>query len=413
MAGVTQSNPQTAVEHVSASGTGSPIVDHFSLIQGGPIFRFQTVIHMAMPDRPGVVKRALLTILITWFPLLILSLVQGGAFGTHVRIPFLYDFAAAARFLIGLPLLVIAEAVIDPRLNYAVKHFVKSGLVDSATLPSFEDAILKTNKLRDHIIPTLVILVFAFLPLIWFKEPQAVKSGISTWRTISSPSGESLSLAGWWFALVSVSLFRILLFRWIWITILWTSFLRRITHIDLGCVATHPDKAGGLGFLADEELYFGVIAFAASVVVAGAFGNLILYQGATVSSLKFLMIASCVLDVILFAAPLLVLTPKLIEVKHRGTYEYGELGTGYSRAFEAKWMQGHTPQSEPLLGTADIQSLADLSNSFSVVEEMKVVLIDRKLLIGLAVFAILPLVPLIIIATPADKLARAVLKLLF
>ena len=118
----------------SVSETGSRVVDQFSLIEGGLIYRFQLAIHMAMPNRSGVAKRAFLTTLVTWLPLLLLSLLQGSALGSQIQIPFLHDFAAGIRFLIALPLLVIAEAVIDPRLNHAVRHFVKSGLVTAEQL---------------------------------------------------------------------------------------------------------------------------------------------------------------------------------------------------------------------------------------------------------------------------------------
>jgi hypothetical protein len=124
------------------------------------------------------------------------------------------------------------------------------------------------------------------------------------------------------------------------------------------------------------------------------------------------MIAFCVLASLMFACPLLVLTPKLVMVKRVSLHKYAALGTAYVGAFDAKWIQGRLPECEPLLGTPDIQSLADLSNSFSVIRQMKVVLIDKKVLIGLAIPAILPMIPLILVATPADTLVRAVIKLL-
>jgi len=211
----------------------SPIVDQFSLVKGGLIYRFQTAINMALPDRHGVLRRALLTTLFTWFPLLILSLIQGEALG-RVQIPFPKDFAAALRFLVALPLLVAAEVVVDPRLNQAVRYFQDSGLVSSDGLPAFEDAILAMNRLRDHIIPGLVILVCAFAPSLWFRETEYLGHSITSWHTVLSPSGERLSLAGWWAGLISTPLFRVLLFRWLWMTFLWTVFLRRVTRVRLG-----------------------------------------------------------------------------------------------------------------------------------------------------------------------------------
>lgn len=394
------------------SETGSPMIDQFSLVEGGLIYRFQLAIHMAMPNRSGVVKRAFLTTLVTWLPLLLLSLLQGRALGSRVQIPFLHDFAASIRFLVALPLLVIAEVMIDPRLNHAVRHFAKSGLVAAEQLPAFEQVILKMNRLRDSFFPAVLILIAAFAPSLWYRETEFLRSGISTWHTMISPSGENLSLAGWWFGFMSLPLYRVLLFRWAWMIFLWAVFLRKVSKIDLGCIATHPDTYGGLGFLTETELLFGIVGFAASAVLAGSFGNAIAYEGATVSSLKFLIIASCVLAVVFLATPLLVLTPKLMQTKRRGMYEYGALGTAYTRAFDAKWVQGLRREPESLLGTSDIQSLSDLDNSFSVIREMKIVLVDKKVLLGLAVPALLPMIPLIMIATPTDQVVRAVLKLL-
>ncbi len=407
----TRNLPQQASEQTSE--TGSRIVDQFSLVQGGPVYRFQVAIGMAMPNRSGVVRRAFFIVLITWLPLFLLSLIQGNAFGTHVQIPFLRDIGVNVRFLVGLPLLVIAEVVIDPRLNQCVRYFVTSGLINSAQLPAFESAVSRTMKLRDGLLPSVLLFVAAFGPSFWDKKTELIAKGITGWHGITSSSGESLSLAGWWFAVISLPLFRLLLFRWLWLIIIWAFFLRSISKLKLGCVPTHPDTAAGLGFLTHAQLLFGFIGFVSSTVMAGAFGNAIAHEGATISSLKFLIIAFCLLAILITAAPLLVLTPKLAEIKERGVFQYGALSNAYTQSFDRKWiLPGDRSQGESLLGTADIQSLADLYNSFSVVRQMKVVLIDKKVLLGLAVPVILPMLPLIILATPADQLIKAVLKLL-
>src|SRR3954447_6142154 len=284
---------ETAIEKGSDdSGTGfpivrSPIVDGFSLVQGGPIYRFQVAVRMAMPDRSGVAKRALVLILVTWLPLLLLSLIQGRAFGSEVQVPFLRDISANVRFLIGLPLLVLAAVVIDPRLSRCVKHFVTSGLVNATQLPAFEDVITKTMRLRDALLPTVLILVGAFAPSFFYKKTELISNAITTWHGIATSSGEVLSLAGWWFGVVSVPLYRVLLFRWVWIIMIWAVFLTKVSKLNLNCMPTHPDTAAGLDFLTHAQIFFGFIGFATSAVIAGALGNSIAYEGATVSSLKF------------------------------------------------------------------------------------------------------------------------------
>lgn len=125
------------------ASTGSSIVDGFSLIEGGPIWKLQMLAGLGLPEPRIVLKRALLAVIVTWVPLLLLSLFDGQAFSARVRIPFFYDFAVNVRFLITLPLLIAAEIVIDRRLKYAVKHFVASGLVTPEELPAFERVIGK------------------------------------------------------------------------------------------------------------------------------------------------------------------------------------------------------------------------------------------------------------------------------
>jgi hypothetical protein len=124
------------------------------------------------------------------------------------------------------------------------------------------------------------------------------------------------------------------------------------------------------------------------------------------------MIAYCVFATLILVTPLLLLAPALISVKKRGLLEYGALATVYTQTFDAKWIHGRPPEGETLLGSSDIQSLADLGNSFAIVREMRLVPIDKHTLIGLAVAAVLPMVPVLVLGTPADELIRTLLKLL-
>jgi hypothetical protein len=218
--------------------------------------------------------------------------------------------------------------------------------------------------------------------------------------------------AGWWFGLISVPVYRFLLLRWVWRMFLWASFLWRVSKLNLVLIPTHPDMAAGLGFLSEGQLRFGSIAFACGVVVAGQMGNAIAYQGATVGELKFIIIAYCVVATFVLAVPLLLLVPTLLPVKKRGLLEYGALANGYTQMFDAKWVHGRPPEAETLLGSSDIQSLADLGNSFAIVREMRLAPVARSTLVGLAIAAVLPMIPVLVLGTPADELIRTLWKLL-
>ena len=77
----------------------------------------------------------------------------------------------------------------------------------------------------------------------------------STWAAGSAAGSGSgfanLSLAGWWHALVSVPIFQFLLVRWYFRMFIWARFLWQVSRIELRLVPTHPDRVGGLGFLAN------------------------------------------------------------------------------------------------------------------------------------------------------------------
>jgi hypothetical protein len=68
---------------------------------------------------------------------------------------------------------------------------------------------------------------------------------------------------------------------------------------------------------------------------------------------------------------------------------------------------------EQLLGTGDIQSLADLGNSFTIVREMRTVPFVRDDVVRLLVITIVPFVPLLLTIMPLDELVTQAIKIVF
>ena len=193
---------------------------------------------------------------------------------------------------------------------------------------------------------------------------------------------------------------------------LWTSFMWRVSRINLQLVATHTDMAAGLGFLSDGQKAFSPIVFAGGAVIAAQVANAIAYAGATLSSQKLLMIAYGVMAIIVLVAPLLVVAPVLLKIKRKALLEYGALVTIHDQQFDEKWIQKQQRPDEEILGNPDASSLVDLGSSFTVVRQMGLVPINKPTLITLALAAALPMVPVVLYATPADEIVRAVLKML-
>ena len=101
--------------------------------------------------------------------------------------------------------------------------------------------------------------------------------------------------------------------------------------------------------------------------------------------------------------PLFFFSRRLVEVKQRGLLDYGGLATDYVQAFHRKWLQGGAGD-EPLIGSADVQSLADLGNSVGAIQDMQLLPISWSQISTLALAAALPMLPLVLFAIPLDQI---------
>ena len=75
-------------------------------------------------------------------------------------------------------------------------------------------------------------------------------------------------------------------------------------------------------------------------------------------------------------------------------------------------MRGGAAADEAIVGSADVQSLADLANSFAVVRSMQIVPITRQAVFGLAIATLAPLVPLLLTMMPLEELLKTLFALL-
>ena len=83
------------------------------------------------------------------------------------------------------------------------------------------------------------------------------------------------------------------------------------------------------------------------------------------------------------------------------------------REFDGKWLRGGAQHDEPLVGTADIQSLADLGNSYEAVRTMRLAPITRDAVLRLGAAALAPIVPLLLTMMPLEELVKTLFGILF
>ena len=386
-------------------------LDEFSLAKGGLFFKLLVRMRLMRPDLAPTYRRAVVLALFTWLPLLILSAFQGLALGGSVRIPFLFDFPISVRLLLSLPLLILAESVIDVRIQMVVKHFIQSGLVRKNDHSAFESSIqqvlrMRNSPLAEGVIVGLVIFSAVFLRL-------EFSGTLSTWQFLVSPSGATRTLAGWWHVFVSIPIFQFLLYRWLWRYLIWCWFLWRTSRLDLHLVPTHPDMAGGLGFLGMAQAKYAIIIFALSSLLSSQMGREILFGGASLANYRMTILGFVVLILIIFLGPLLVFSPKLFDTKKKGLLEYGALANEYTQSFERKWIRREAPEGEALIGSADIQSLADLANSFEIVRKMRPAPFDlMTAVLPMVATAAIPFLPLALTVFPFEEIVKKVIGML-
>ena len=389
--------------------TVPPFIRPFLLMEGGPLFAFQKRIGLTKGVPPRIKLRALLAAIITFVPLLVLSALQGRAFA-HVDVPFVRDFSAYSRFLLAIPLLILAESILGPRIAVAAAHFIEAGLVLEKDYAKFASIIERAMKSRDSILAEIILAILAYiLAAVGLKE-TAIHA--STWYLTRTDTGASLTWAGFWLVGFCIPLFQFLTYRWIWRLFLWFQFLHRTNKLDLQLFPTHPDGAGGLGFVGETQRFFGIILFALSIGTVGVLANNIVYDKVPLQNFTAAIATYVIASVLILVVPLIVFSGRLFRTKRIGLHQYGTLATAYTGLFQKKWIEHDNPENEPLLGTGDIQSLADLGNSFAFIDKMKPLPIDLRTLLQLVVASLLPVVPLLLTVMPLKELLKLLFKVL-
>ena len=384
----------------------------FSLVLGGPLFQLLRRAHMSGDALELMRRRAIIIPLFAWFPLLVLSALEGQALGGSVAVPFMRDVDIHIRFLAAMPLLIVAELVVHQRMRFVVKQFLERGLVPANASRNFEAAIASAFRLRNSVRAEVVLIVIVYLvgiSLVW-RHYTALST--ATWYATPTAAGMSLSLTGWWYGYVSLPLFQFLLIRWYFRIFIWTRFLWQMSRIDLSLVPTHPDRVGGLGFLSNTAYAFIPLAAAHGALLSGLIANRIFYLGDGLLDFKVEVAVLLVFLLCLVFGPLMVFAPRLAQAKRTGLREYGTLAERYVREFDAKWLRGGAPADERLVGSGDIQSLADLGNSFEVVRTMRMAPVTKEAVFQVAAATLAPVAPLALTMMSLEDLLKKLLQTL-
>jgi hypothetical protein len=148
-------------------------------------------------------------------------------------------------------------------------------------------------------------------------------------------------------------------------------------------------------------------------MLAGLVAGRVLYRGESLLSFKLQIAGFIVFFVLAILGPLLMFTPQMARAKRKGLADYGQLAQNYVERFERKWIFHDLNPAEDLLGAADIQSLADLGNSYALVREMRAVPFGLEDITRLAAATAAPLLPLLLTIFSPEELILRIIKVVF
>lgn len=393
--------PKSPLQLVPKAGDENS--DDISLFGGGLFYRAQLVTHLLEFGRWNLARRVTISLALCWLPLVILTAI----FYRHELPALMKDYLLYARIVVGIPVLLIGQILMEGRFKVIVTHVRKAELLGPEDLSALENAILTLKRLRDSPVPELVImaLVCAQVVLIWKAKMPAGPS----WAVTRSNGAAQVSLTGWYYGLVSIPIYQFLLGLNSWKWLLWSFLLFRLSRMRLRLLATHPDKHGGLGFLGLLPIGFIPIAFALSAVIGGSWRQSILDSRATLSSYVVPAIILVALNFAIALIPLSFFTTKLSLVRQRGMLEYGVLAQTRAADFQEKWIANRRGRDFAAM-PSEVGSLADLSITYENIRQMRYFPADKNSLISLAVAVLLPLFPVVLAEIPFSDIVKGVMQ---
>jgi hypothetical protein len=242
---------------------------------------------------------------------------------------------------------------------------------------------------------------------------EKLGAGTGTWYATTGGDGVRLSPAGAWLVFVSVPLFQFFLVRWYLRLLIWARLLWQTSRLELRLIPTHPDRAAGLGFLGGSVAAFAPFLMAHGALLMGLMAGKIFSAGAKFTDFKVEIIGWLLFLLLLVLGPLHAFSFQLRRAKRVGLREYGLLTSNYSRDFDRKWVRGGAGDDEQLLGSGDIQSLADLGNSFQVIRDIKSFPYGRDAVMQLVASVLAPISPLVLTMIPLEELIDKVVGTIF
>jgi hypothetical protein len=377
-----------------------PIIKDYAFASGGILWKVLDRSRFEAKSPRQQVFFVIGLMLLCWLPIAGLSLLKLG--WDQFYLLFLRDIATHVRFLIVLPILLFARRSVNKSFNNTISFFYETKIVTEDNKNEFERVMNSLEKWRSSKIIDFIIIVLVYSSFYFQENNQINRSSIyAPWHMLDG----SITIAGWWYLVLSLPVLQILLYRWLYTIFLWIIFIRKISKLNLHLSALHPDGVGGLGFLQYTQLSFFPVAFAFSALMAAVTNNMMIFSGISLVEYKIAIGSLFVFVFFLFIFPLLLLLPMLAKVKRKYFMQYSLQAWPVAREYEEELKDFYLTEKEK----PDASWHVDLVGSFEKTKEMKIILVDKTLLIAFAAAVILPFLPVLAQQVPLKEIIVSLL----
>ncbi|MEP7063335.1 MAG: hypothetical protein ABI881_13145 [Betaproteobacteria bacterium] len=373
----------------------------FSLFEDDRLQRAYAYLGLGSHTRGWVWKRCLVLVAITWVPVALLAWRQGLVDMAITPTNFFADFAAYAQFLVGLPLFVAAEVVVDRSTREAARQFVACGIVSARDTPAVYRLHDLVKRLRRSVISDVACIVIGYAISFAILIPEFGPDPLPTWHAQGVAPSRMLTAAGIWEFFIALPVLQYIWLRFAWKILLWVFYLYRMTRFRLDLHPTHPDLTGGIGFISEAQGRFAlyILAYGISNVAATVgYEIAVLNYDLSIMPVWGPLVGFAIGAPLLFTLPLFMFTKQLYRSKSRALAAYRERVTEHSRRVESRLFVRGDAAGAPNEEMRELAELATLGAMFSRIENMRVVPFDLRSfgqLVGSTLGSLATLLPLL------------------
>jgi hypothetical protein len=366
--------------------TGWTALD-FRIGEGGLLRRLETAAHLTRVGR-----QIAIAIAATWLPVMVFGLIREHIEGQPE--PVLHNPSVHVRLLVAAPIFLFSDQLFPRGCSIILTQLVFKSFVPASAAPAFERLLRRSTRLANSWVPEAVLGCLS------------LGVGVGTLFGLWPPHGLSgpvnWTAAQVWYTLTDWPFVQFLLWRSLWRWVIWVRILFGLARIPLALVPTHPDRRAGISFLRLPSVsYCALLLFAVASMLCADWGDR-LVPSMSLTGFKPLLALFAGVGMVIAFGPLLVFVPQLIEARRRGILECGGRACDEGRRFLERVARGQTRRGEQ--SGSDLAALSDVTVVYrEAVDQLQVVLVDRRDVIGLLVATLLPLAPLMLLRVPLEE----------